>query len=88
MFHDKKIGSNMLYARHAMAIDEKRDNFEPAIWKQRPRVDIKQVWFAGVHSDVGGGYTPDKGGIVAADYPLEWITKEAAKAGLAPCERP
>lgn len=82
MFHDNKIGPNMLYARHAMAIDEKRDDFQPTIWKQRTGVDIQQVWFAGVHSDVGGGYTPDKGGIVAADYPLKWISEEAGKAGL------
>jgi len=82
MFHDNKIGPNMLYARHAMAIDEKRDDFQPTVWKQRPGVDIQQVWFSGVHSDVGGGYTPDKGGIVAADYPLEWISGEAAKVGL------
>lgn len=82
MFHDNKIGPNMLYARHAMAIDERRDDFQPTIWKQRPEVDIQQVWFAGVHSDVGGGYTPDKGGIVAADYPLKWISEEAEKQGL------
>jgi len=82
MFHDKKIGPNMRYARHAMAIDEKRDDFQPTIWKQRPQVDIEQVWFAGVHSDVGGGYTPDEGGICAADYPLKWISEEAVNKGL------
>ena len=82
MFHDTKIGPNMLYARHAMAIDEKRDDFQPTIWKQRDGVDIQQVWFAGVHSDVGGGYTPDEGGIVAADYPLKWISEEARRVGL------
>lgn len=82
MFHDNKIGPNMRYARHALAIDEKRDDFQPTIWKQRPGVDIEQVWFAGVHLDVGGGYKPDKGGIVVADYPLKWISDEAVKKGL------
>jgi len=82
MFHDKKIGPNMRYARHALAIDEKRDDFQPTIWKQRSGVDIEQVWFAGVHSDVGGGYKPDDGDVVTADYPLKWISEEAVKKGL------
>jgi uncharacterized protein (DUF2235 family) len=83
LFHDRKIGPNMLYARHAMAIDEERDDFQPTIWKQRKGVDIQQVWFAGVHADVGGGYAPDEGGFLLSDYPLEWIAREAGKAGLA-----
>jgi len=83
MFHDNKIGPNIRFARHALAIDEKRDDFEPTIWKQRQGVDIEQVWFAGAHSDVGGGYKPGSGGILASDYPLKWIGEEASDRGLA-----
>jgi len=46
-------------------------------------VDLKQVWFAGVHADVGGSYPPDKdSGLIAADAPLAWMVSEAKKEGL------
>lgn len=82
MFHDNKIGPNIITARHALAIDERRDDFKPTIWKQRPGVDIEQVWFAGCHSDIGGGLAPDEDGSRLSDYPLEWISDEAVKEGL------
>jgi hypothetical protein len=82
-FYDTKMGSNVSFARHALAIDEQRQDFEPTIWSPRPGVDLKQVWFAGVHADVGGSYGPDKHtGLVAADAPLEWMLGEAEKEGL------
>ncbi len=82
-FYDTKMGSNVLFARHALAIDEKREDFEPTIWTSRPGVDLKQVWFAGVHSDIGGSYPPDREtGIRASDTPLAWMLDEAADAGL------
>ncbi|NOX48274.1 MAG: DUF2235 domain-containing protein [Chlorobi bacterium] len=82
LFHDNKIGPNIDVARHAMAIDELRDDFKPTIWKKRTGMDLQQVWFAGVHSDVGGGYKPDNNGELLADIPLKWMLDEAAKPGL------
>lgn len=82
-FYDTKMGSNVSYARHALAIDEQREDFEPTVWTPRSGVDLKQVWFAGVHSDIGGSYPPDKGtGNSAADIPLAWMLTEAKSAGL------
>ena len=82
-FYDTKMGANVSFARHALAIDEKREDFEPTIWTPRPGVDLKQVWFSGVHSDVGGSYPPDKiSGIRASDTPLKWMIDEAMTAGL------
>lgn len=82
-FYDTKMGSNVLIARHALAIDEQREDFEPTIWTPRPGVDLKQVWFSGVHSDVGGSYPPDRQtGISASDIPLAWMLDEATNAGL------
>ncbi len=81
-FYDTKIGPNVRIARHALAIDELRSDFEPTIWQPRENLDLEQVWFAGAHSDVGGGYPPDKDGKVAADVPLEWMAVEAEAAGL------
>jgi uncharacterized protein (DUF2235 family) len=81
-FYDTKMGSNVAIARHALAIDEKREDFEPTIWSPRAGVDLKQVWFAGVHSDIGGSYPPDKGGFNIADVSLKWMLDEAKTAGL------
>ena len=78
-FYDTKMGSNVLFARHELAIDEKRQDFEPTIWNPRSEVNLKQIWFAGVHSDVGGSYPPDKEtGFRSSDAPLVWILDEAA----------
>jgi len=82
-FYDTKIGSNVRIARHAMAIDEHRSDFEPTIWEPKPTMSLKQVWFAGAHSNVGGSYKPDSDGTLLSDIPLEWLMKEAGKAGLA-----
>jgi uncharacterized protein (DUF2235 family) len=42
--------------------------------------DVKQVWFAGVHSDVGGGYPESESGL--SKFPLLWMIDEAVSAGL------
>ncbi len=82
-FYDTKMGSNVRITRHALAIDEQREDFEPTVWQPRPKVDLKQVWFAGVHSDVGGSYGPDKKtGTCVSDTALLWMLDEAAHAGL------
>ena len=81
-FYDTKIGRNVSIARHAMAIDELRRDFEPTIWTERPTMDLVQVWFAGAHSDLGGGYQRDRDGSLLSDFALEWMAKEARAAGL------
>lgn len=82
-FYDTKMGSNVKVARHAMAIDEQRQDFEPTVWQPRTGVDLKQVWFAGVHSDIGGSYGPDKQtGNSVSDLALAWMIYEAKAAGL------
>jgi uncharacterized protein (DUF2235 family) len=72
--------------RHAISIDEKRAFFRTNRWIPSPDLpehgpkDEKQVWFAGVHSDVGGGYREGESGL--AKIPLEWMLQEAKMAGL------
>jgi uncharacterized protein (DUF2235 family) len=82
-FYDTKIGPNIATARHALAIDELRSDFEPTVWQPRPGLDLQQVWFAGVHSNIGGSYAPDKetGGLLS-DIPLAWMMRQAGEAGL------
>lgn len=81
-FYDTKIGGNVSRARHAVAIDELRSDFEPTIWTQRDTMDMQQAWFIGAHSDLGGGYQRDSNGTLLSDLALEWMTKEANKVGL------
>jgi len=82
-FYDTKIGPNVDIARHAMAIDEMRSDFEPTIWQPRANMSLEQVWFCGAHGDVGGGNRADRDGGLLSDIPLAWIISEARKAGLA-----
>lgn len=81
-FYDTKIGPNVRIARHALAIDEHRTDFEPTIWIPRENLDIQQVWFAGAHCDIGGGYKPDNQGFLSSDSSLTWMIQESQKAGL------
>ena len=60
-FHDREFGKHIDVGLHAMAADEMRRPFKPTIWMKRkddPPLDatVEQVWFAGAHSNVGGGY--------------------------------
>jgi uncharacterized protein (DUF2235 family) len=72
---------DMMNGRHAISIDERRCYFQSNPWgKQLPGQDIKQVWFAGVHSDVGGSYAPGASGL--SQIALEWMLCEAASLGL------
>ncbi|MEM9255877.1 MAG: DUF2235 domain-containing protein [Pseudomonadota bacterium] len=82
LFYDHDLGSNVQVARHAVAIDERRADFKPTLWTKKDAVDVKQVWFAGVHSDIGGGYAPDDGGHLLSDIPLAWMAREASACGI------
>ncbi len=83
-FHDVRLGSGVVTARQALAIDEPRMKFEPCLW-QRPVPEweperIKQVWFEGAHSDVGGGYAGEECGL--SNTALLWMAAEAQDHGL------
>lgn len=82
LFYDKKLGNNVKTARHALSLDEERKDFEPTIWHPREGTDLKQVWFAGCHADVGGSYSPDTNGTFSSDIPMMWLLKEATLKGL------
>lgn len=80
-FVDNKLHKNIKRACHALAIDEKRHTFKPELWDQSSAADkerIEQVWFSGVHANVGGGYPKDQLSLVS----LEWMMCEASKVGL------
>ena len=78
--------------RQACSIDEKRRLFRLQGWipgpfepgdgasKPKPLQDAKEVWFAGYHSDVGGGFPEEDSAL--AKLPLGWMIREAARAGV------
>jgi uncharacterized protein (DUF2235 family) len=80
-------------ACQALALDEERTTFHPELWNEevvppekfdpdKPRFikdeQLSQVWFAGVHSNVGGGYPDD----TLAYIPFVWMITEAQRCGL------
>ena len=81
-FYDTKAGPNVRVARHALAIDEHRYDFQATILESRGNLDLKQVWFIGAHSDVGGSYKSDEDGTLLSDIALGWMMGEAEQAGL------
>lgn len=82
-FHDTQL-RNMKYAYHALAADERRGPFSPNLWTRKPGGDddslceMKQVWFPGAHSDVGGGYAEN----ALSEIPYMWMAQKAARCGL------
>jgi len=83
-FHDTDLSSRVQAAFQALAIDERRPPFKPAVWQPREQVRgqrIEQVWFAGVHCDVGGGYVAAESGL--SDITLLWMVDRARSCGLA-----
>lgn len=82
-FNNDVLHEGVHYGRQALSIDENRETFKPELWDERSaREDqIRQVWFAGVHSDVGGGYGLGMG---LADIALTWMIEEARACDLPP----
>jgi uncharacterized protein (DUF2235 family) len=80
-FRDFILNTEIKFGYHALAVDEKRSKFAPVLWeKQSGSGDqtIEQVWFPGVHCDVGGSYTEDG----LSNIALQWIVEKARALGL------
>jgi uncharacterized protein (DUF2235 family) len=84
-FHETQLGAHIRHAFQALAMDEQRGNFQPAIWvpmhcssseanrgAKGPQQVLKQMWFPGVHSNIGGGY--EKHGL--SDTALLWMISQ------------
>lgn len=80
-FHDTRLNPEVKYGYQALAIDEKRRDFPPCLWDETQIAEgqtIQQVWFAGVHSDVGGWY--DERGL--SNIALRWMVDKAGACGM------
>lgn len=90
---DRKLSMLVERGCHALALDDERTTFHPVLWSEREEGPappdregrrwtrderLSQVWFAGSHSNVGGGYPDDS----LAHVSLTWIMKEAELCGL------
>ncbi|MET0605639.1 MAG: DUF2235 domain-containing protein [Beijerinckiaceae bacterium] len=90
-FHDHELNPHVAHAYHALSIDDERLQFLPTIWNEPTQAQkaaeaagapnpqsFEQLWFPGVHSDIGGGY----GNHELADITLRWMIERAARAGI------
>jgi len=72
-FLDTDLSPRVRHAFHALALDERRAPFTPALWHRSAAVDadteLRQCWFPGCHTNIGGGY-PDQ---EIADMSLAWM---------------
>ena len=79
-FHDTQLSSHVKFAYQALSVDEKRRPFAPTLWTGQPAPGqtVEQVWFAGVHSEVGGGSSDH----ALSDIALLWMVDRAREVGL------
>lgn len=80
-FYNYQLNPEVNYGYQALAIDEKRRDFPPCLWDETQKIagqTIEQVWFAGVHSDVGGWY--DERGL--SNTALRWMIDKASACGV------
>ena len=80
-FSNNQLNPNIPYAYHAVSIDEQRQKFDVCLWDESSKgagQTIRQVWFAGVHSDVGGWYKERS----LSDIALQWMLAQAQHHGL------
>jgi uncharacterized protein (DUF2235 family) len=91
---DHTLHPQVRRARHALALDDERDSFHPLLWDELAEETLRaehagkipwltkdrlqQVWFAGMHADVGGGYPDESLSYVS----LLWMLEEAHECGL------
>lgn len=77
-FPARTLGKHVEHAYHALSLDDDRRAFQPVLWHAQDDERVEQVWFAGVHSNVGGGYPKQGMSLVA----LDWMLRKAADHGL------
>lgn len=84
-FHDANLSSIVDHAFHALALDERRGHFKASLWSfafHNNNHSVEQVWFAGAHTDIGGGTESTD----LSSIPLAWMLRRIAdsKAGSKP----
>jgi T6SS, Phospholipase effector Tle1-like, catalytic domain len=85
-FTDYYLNVNVEYAKHAISIDEDRQDFKRVPWTpdaaregvrdEFGNIHFEQVWFSGVHADIGGGYPENESRL--SDITLKWMLAAAS----------
>ncbi len=76
------LPGNVIKALHCISLDDKRHAFQPTLMNYQEDV-VHEVWFAGAHSDVGGGYYRDRLSDMSFEYFLQWISDNVPQAEYA-----
>lgn len=84
-FRGHALNDRVDYAAHAISIDDSRETFHPVVWDER--IDrnperISQMWFSGVHTNVGGGYPKNQLSRVSLEWMIDQVELADQKAGL------
>ena len=80
IFENHTIATNVSQALHCVSLDEKRRAFEPTLMNHQN--NITELWFAGAHSDIGGGYYRDGLADISLRYALEWLIEQPLNISL------
>jgi len=83
-FHSHELGASIRHGFHALAYHERRMAYEPVLWSCPPgwQGHVEQVWFKGVHGDIGGQLRGHEAARPLANIPLVWMLDRAESAGL------
>ena len=80
-YYDYELNSTIKHAYQALSIDDERKTFQPMVWNETANNfagEVEQVWFSGMHSNVGGGYA--RTGL--SDIAMDWMLVRATQHGL------
>ena len=80
-FADTRLSPKVTQGFHALALDERREDFVPTLWEPAP--NVTQVIFPGCHSDVGGGYPTTERESGLSDGALNWMVEGLQGRGVA-----
>jgi len=80
LFRDLTLAKNVEKAVHLVALDESREPFIPTLANHSVR--IEEVWFAGVHADIGGGYIDGQLGNITLDYMVSRLSQAIQSPGV------
>ncbi|WP_295580963.1 DUF2235 domain-containing protein [uncultured Lamprocystis sp.] len=76
-FRDRILSAQVAHGCQALSLDDARKTFHPVLWDERIEDQpgrIEQVWFAGVHANVGGGYPKPQLALISLDWMIERVT--------------
>lgn len=78
LFKDMHVAKNVKNAVHCVCMDETRNAYVPTLMNYKPGV-VEEVWFPGVHSDVGGSYKENAMGKISFGFMVDRLNKHSKK---------